>query len=128
MDDYLRKEPGQGHYRVLVKRIRLAVEKHWVEGLYRNVLENCRNGVVIIEGTWIVFANQLMADLVGVSIAGELLGTDVLDWVVERDRRRLQLIALSRQRGESQPSHYEVTFQRPEGEHRVLDISSALNN
>jgi DNA-binding response OmpR family regulator len=72
-DDYLRKEPGQGHYRVLVKRIRQAVEKHWVEGLYWNVLENCRDGVVIVEGTRIVFANQAMADLVGVSSAGELL-------------------------------------------------------
>ena len=127
-DDYLRKDPGQGHYRVLVKRIRQAVEKHWVEGLYRNVLENCRDGVIIVEGTWIVFANQAMADLVGVSSAGELLGTDVLDWVVERDRRRLQSIASSRQRCESHPSPYEVTFQRPDGEHRVLDIASSPIN
>ena len=93
VDDYIRKEPRQSHYQVLAKRVRQAVEKHWVEGLYRNVLENCRDGVVIIEGTRIVYANQAMADFVGVSSPGELLGTDVLDWVVARDRGRLQSIA-----------------------------------
>jgi PAS domain-containing protein len=70
---------------VLVKRIRQAVEKHWVEGLYWNVLENCRDGVVIVEGTRIVFANQAMADLVGVSSAGELLrnATDNISFPTE---------------------------------------------
>ncbi|MCW3988481.1 MAG: PAS domain S-box protein [Candidatus Bathyarchaeota archaeon] len=128
VDDYIRKEPRQSHYQVLAKRVRQAVEKHWVEGLYRNVLENCRDGVVIIKGTRIVYANQAMADFVGVSGPGELLGTDVLDLVVARDRGRLQSLALSRQRGESQPTHYEITFQRPDGEPRVLDISSSLIN
>ena len=128
VDDYIRKEPRQSHFQVLAKRVRRAVEKHWVEGLYRNVLENCRDGVVIIEGTRIVYANQAMADLMGVSGPGELLGTDVMDWVVERDRGRLQSIALSRQRGESQPTHYEVNFQRPDGEPRVLDLSFSLIN
>ena len=127
VDDYIRKEPGQSHFQVLAKRVRQAVEKHWVEGLYRNVLENCRDGVVIVQGTRIAYANQALAKLRGVSL-GELMEKDALDWIVERDRSRLQSIALGRQRGESQPSPYEVTFRRPDGEHRVLNISSSLIN
>ena len=124
-DDYLRKESGQGHYSVLGKRIRQAVEKHWGEGLYRNVLKNTIDGVVIAQGTRIVYANQATAELMGVSL-GELLEKDVFDWIVEGDRERLQSFALGRQRGESPPSRYEVTFRRPDGEHRVMDISSSL--
>jgi PAS domain S-box-containing protein len=71
VDDYIRKEPGQSHYQVLAKRVRQAVEKYWVEGLYRKVLENSRDGIVIAQGTRLVYANQSTADLVGASRARE---------------------------------------------------------
>jgi PAS domain S-box-containing protein len=125
-DDYIRKEPGQGHYRVLANRIRQAVEGHWRDGLYRDVLENTRDSIIIVQGTRIVYANQATADLVGVSSVGEFLETDALDWILAKDRERIQSIALGRQRGELQPSQFEIEYQQPDGERQVLEVSSSL--
>jgi hypothetical protein len=60
-DDYLRKESGHGYYHVLVNRVSQAVEMFWRDGLYRYVLENTRDSIIIVQGTRIAYANQATA-------------------------------------------------------------------
>ena len=126
VDDYIRKDSGRSQYQVLAKRVRQVVEKDRVERLYRDVLESSRDGIIIVQGTRIVYANQAVADIVGVSSPDELLGTDAIDIAEEKEKNRLLSIALGRQKGESLPSHYEVSHRRPDGEILVVDVSSSL--
>jgi len=124
-DDYLRKDPGSGHFIVLAKRVRQAIEKHRVEGLYRRVLEHSVDGIGIVEGTKIVYANQALAELDGVSDPHELIGRDSLDFVLAEDHARLKSIALGRKRGERQPSKYEYSLLRPDGVVRRVEVSAS---
>lgn len=124
-DDYLRKEPGSGHFTVLAKRVRQAIEKHRVEGLYRRVLEHSVDGIGIVEGTKIVYANQALAELDGVSDPSELIGRDALDFVLAEDHVRLKSIGLDRRKGERSPSKYEYSLLRPDGVVRRVEVSAS---
>jgi PAS domain-containing protein len=109
-DDYLRKESGHSYYHVLVNRVRQAVEMYWRDGLYRYVLENTRDSIIIVQGTRIVYANQATAEFVGFSSVRELLEMDAMDWVLEKDRELVKSIALGCQRGDPQPPRFEIEY------------------
>ena len=47
IDDYLRKEMDPSHYQVLAKRIRSVVEKKRVDILYKTVIEQARDALII---------------------------------------------------------------------------------
>lgn len=123
-DDYIRKEMDPSHYQVLVKRIRMTVEKRRAEKLSVLVLNESLEGIAIIVGTKLVYANQAQADLLGVDSPEELRGRDITEWNMEGERIRERV--LSRQRGESQPSRYEYTLRRKDGEIRRVEATVSL--
>ncbi len=126
VDDYLRKETDPSHYQILAKRVRFAVEKRRAEELSQRVMNESLDAISIIEGTTIVYANQAQADLVGVGDPADIIGRDCMVWVIEEDRARLAEMEKRRQRGESQPSRYEFTLQREDGELRHIEASVSL--
>ena len=128
IDDYVRKELHPLHFEVLANRIRGLVERRWVENLYGDILDGSRDGVIIVEGTNFIYANQAMADLLGVSDPLELIGRDILDWIPKSDRERVKRYSLRRQRGEDAPSVYEYRISTSGGEQRVLETSASLIN
>jgi len=128
IDDYVRKELHPLHFEVLANRIRGLVERRWAENLYGDILEGSRDGVIIVEGTNFIYANQAMADLLGVSDPLELIGRDILDWIPKSDRERVKRHSLRRQRGEDAPSVYEYSISTSGGEQRVLETSTSLIN
>lgn len=73
VDDYLRKEETPGHYQLLAKRIRDAVEKKRIQALYRKSEERYRalmnlapDGIATINNRGIVtYANPSLAKLTG---------------------------------------------------------------
>ncbi len=120
-DDYIRKETDPSHYKVLAKRIRMAVEKRRAEKLSVLVLSESLEGISIIVGTKLVYANQAQADLLGVDSPEELLGRDITEW--NMDGERIMERALSRHRGEAQPSRYEYMLRRKDGEIRRVEAT-----
>ena len=126
IDDYVRKELHPLHFEVLANRIRGVVERRWVEKLYGDILDGSRDGVIIVEGTKFIYANQAMADLLGVSDPLELIGRDILDWIPKSDRERVKRYSLKRQKGEDAPSAYEYSISTSGGEQRVLETSVTL--
>jgi len=72
IDDYIRKEMDPSHYKVLGKRIIDAVEKHRIENLYRNVIEQTRDAISIIIDDSLVFCNKSTLDLFNVNDISEL--------------------------------------------------------
>jgi len=124
VDDYLRKELDPSHYQVLAKRIKHAVEKHRTENVYQHVLNESLDAIVILDGTRIVFANQAQADLYGVDGSRDIIGRDVTEW--NTDPERVRRMALGRQRGEPQPSRYEYSIRREDGEVRHVETLVSL--
>jgi len=125
--DYVRKEESPSHFQLLARRIRNAVEKHRTEELYRTIVEDNRDAFVIINGLTITYANQAMADILGLGCPEDVMGHTISEFLDE-DRKMVERRALSRQRGEPQPRLYEYTVKRADGEHRRLEASVSLVN
>jgi PAS domain S-box-containing protein len=128
IDDYLRKEIDPSHYKVLVKRIRNAVEKHRTEALYHNVVEDTRDALSITIDTKIVYANQAFADLFGVERPEKLMGREALDWLLPKEREIALERSRQRQIGDLQPMYYEYHIKRRNGKIIPVETSSSLIN
>lgn len=85
VDDYLKKEAEPSHYQVLSKRIRQTVEKHRAEELYRKVVEDSRDGIIILINGKIVFANDATCHMYWCDGPQYLMGESLADLVVETE-------------------------------------------
>ncbi|MBD3207742.1 response regulator [Candidatus Bathyarchaeota archaeon] len=65
VDDYIKKESGPGHFRVLLNRIRGLAEKRLIENLYKKMVENSKEGIFVLSGDDVVYANRSLMELVG---------------------------------------------------------------
>lgn len=83
VDDYLRKETEPTHYQVLAKRIIHTVEKHRTEELYRKVVEESRDAIVIVVENKVAFLNQAACKLMEVDKIEECVGKNVFDFFKE---------------------------------------------
>ena len=83
VDDYLRKEAEPTHYQVLAKRIRHNVEKHRTEELYRKVVEESRDAIIIVVKNRVAFLNPAACGLIGIDEAEECVGQDVFEFFMD---------------------------------------------
>lgn len=96
INDYIRKENELDHYRVLVKRIRMAVEHHRAEEALRDSEEKLRNiftaspDVIIVSDLKgvILDCNPAALDLHGYSSKREVIGRSAFEFISERDQNR----------------------------------------
>ncbi len=122
-DDYLKKEADLGNYQVLLNRIRQAVKKHRAEELYRRVVEESRDGIVILSDGRIVFANYAMCHMHGGGLPESLIGRPLTRFVVETEEeinRRLYSM------GDDDVNRlFEVNFITGTGEVRTAEVSAS---
>ena len=78
IDDYLRKEMDPSHYQVLSKRIRNVVDKKRLDIMYKTIIEETNESIIISVRNKIEFANNAAMDLFGIE--------DVSDLVAEQYR------------------------------------------
>jgi PAS domain S-box-containing protein len=83
VDDYIRKEAEPTHYQVLAKRIRHTVEKHRTDELYKKVVEESRDAIVILKDNKIEFLNRSAGRLIGVDDKDSCIGRDIFDFFIE---------------------------------------------
>ena len=86
VDDYLRKETEPTHYQVLAKRIKHNVEKHRAEELYRKVVEESRDAILIIVNNKVVFFNTAACNMMGIENLNECLGKEVHEFFVDENK------------------------------------------
>lgn len=93
VSDYFRKDPSVDQTPLLANRIRQAVEQYRLqqeleesEQRYRTITEQISDGIVVLDGETIRFANKRVADLTGRS-RGELQGKPFIETVVHPDDR-----------------------------------------
>ncbi|MBL7169113.1 PAS domain S-box protein [Candidatus Bathyarchaeota archaeon] len=92
VDDYIRKESDPGHYQVLAKRIRSAVDKHRAESHlqkseenYRNVIDHANQGIIVIQDGLLRFINPRITEITGYT-PEEALGKPFIDYLHPEDR------------------------------------------
>lgn len=87
VDDYLRKETEPTHYQVLAKRIKHTVEKHRTEELYRKVVEESRDAIIIIVENRVAFLNRAACKLMGIEKPDECVGKDVFEFFIDETEK-----------------------------------------
>ncbi|MCW4050367.1 MAG: response regulator [Candidatus Bathyarchaeota archaeon] len=124
IDDYLKKEVGHSHYQVLSKRIRHTVEKHRAEELYRKVIEESRDGIFIIIGDKIVFANNATCHMYGCDGPEYFIGEPLKDYVVETEEEIHR--HLDPQYMNNGPSQlFEINIRTSTGAIRTVEVSAS---
>jgi PAS domain S-box-containing protein len=82
---------------------------------YRKLLDSSLDGVVLLSGTKIIYANASEAKLLGYDSASELIGLDISITLPEDEKDWIRQRTLSRQRGEPEPDRYELKLLRKDG-------------
>ncbi|MBN2336521.1 PAS domain S-box protein [Candidatus Bathyarchaeota archaeon] len=124
IDDYMRKEMDPSHYQVLARRIRNVVEKKRIDSLYRTVIEQTRDALMIFVDSAVVYANQALLDLLGIKDVSEF-GDNPFHFFVGEDRskakERLQHVLTH---GHT-PGFFEYKLKRKDGKHIYVDVSTS---
>lgn len=123
VDDYLKKEANLSHYKVLLNRIRQTVEKHRAEDLYRRVVEDSRDGIVILSDGMIVFANDAMCHMCGGSSPEGLIGRPLSEFVVETEEEIDRRLTSTCDDGENKL--FEIKLISFTGEVRATEVSAS---
>jgi PAS domain S-box-containing protein len=98
------------------------------EQLYRTVVENLADAIVINEGSRRVFVNRVYLDLLGIDDISQVYEAPLGHFIVPEDRQRVIERTLARQRGENVPSVYEYRLRRPDGVVRTVETSAVPIN
>ncbi|HUV54771.1 MAG TPA: ATP-binding protein [Candidatus Krumholzibacteriaceae bacterium] len=127
IDDYIRKESEPSHYQILAKRVRQNVDKYRAEQLYRKVVNESRDGIIILTGIDIAIMNQAAAELFGCKTPNGFIGRSALEYFVEPEQRLRQCISGAPE--EDEVSHLvEVRYRTASGTIRVAEVSSSTIN
>lgn len=126
VDDYLKKESEPSHYQILARRVRQNVEKHRAEQLYRKVVDESRDGIIIVTGITIAFANRAASRMIGGGEPGDFVGKSLLDYVIGNEKETISRLCAEGD-GEDAPL-LEVQLRTGKGSIRVAEVSSTLIN
>jgi PAS domain S-box-containing protein len=95
------------------------------ESKYRTLVENAKDGIVILQDSRFVYANPSLVDM-SESPLEELLGTPFLHHVAEEEREKLAYYYESRLRGVVSTSMYETVFVTKTGRHIHAEVNAAV--
>ncbi|MBN2336328.1 response regulator [Candidatus Bathyarchaeota archaeon] len=123
IDDYMRKESEPSHYQVLAKRVRQNVDKYRTEQLYRKVVNESRDGIIILVGLEIAFMNQAAAELFGCKTPSGFIGRSAAEYLVEPEQRLTE--SLGEKQGPEAPHLFELHYRTASGAIRVAEVSSS---
>ena len=95
------------------------------EEKYRNVVERAHDGIIIVQGGIIKFANARMAELDGSSL-DQLVGTPYASHVHPSELPRLADIYQRRMAGEILPNTYETILIRKDGSSAPAELNAGI--
>lgn len=91
------------------------------EMLYRNLVENSRDGVFLMQHGRIEFANDTLGSILGYE-ANELIGASYFDWVAPEDLNAQAQRKQARESGSLQTQEYEIRLLNRHGQKRVCAV------
>ena len=95
------------------------------ELFYQKIIDNSKDGLIIIQDTEIKYANEGLLKFSGYSL-DEVIGMKFMDFIHPEDRARVVEYYLKRTRGEDVPSDYEVRAIHKSGEVKYLGINASI--
>ena len=93
------------------------------EEKYRSLVESSIDGIAIVQGTEMKFANQALLDMYGAADPEEVIGHNFTKFVAHDYRDLLLQRGLDRERGKDVPSRYEFRALRLDGTEFDVEIS-----
>jgi len=124
VDDYLKKEPEPSHYQVLARRVRQNVEKYRAEQLYHKVVDESRDGILILTDAKVAFANEAATQLL-CGGDGSLVGRSILECIIESEKELMAKLGAAEGKREGASPFFEVQFRTAAGAIRVAEVSSS---
>ena len=97
------------------------------EAKYSTLVENSRDGIVILQGGVMKFANTASLEIVGYT-PEELLGIDFLKMVTPEDREMVMKRYADRMAGKEVPSIYEMALIRKDGITVPVEVNATFIN
>ena len=94
------------------------------QSLYRTVVENVTDAIIINVGTTLVFVNNAFLTLHGLDDKSQALGVTLENFILPEDLPLVRERTLARQRGEPVPGVYEYRVRRSDGEERTVQTSA----
>ena len=91
------------------------------EALYKILIDNCRDGVFLIQRGKIVFANQALARMLGYDEL-ELRGKQYFDLIAPKDREAQLQRRVAREAGSTTAQDYEVSLLRRDGTRTLFAV------
>ncbi|MBL8298689.1 MAG: PAS domain S-box protein [Rhodanobacteraceae bacterium] len=91
------------------------------EELYRILVDNCRDGVFLIQRGRVVFLNEAMSRMLGYTVA-ELTDHDYMELVAPESRDAQQQRRLSRESGSLEVQGYEIYMLCKDGSRRLVQV------
>ncbi|MDD8026113.1 MAG: PAS domain S-box protein, partial [Acidobacteriota bacterium] len=95
------------------------------ESKYRTLVENAKDGIVIIQDDRFVFANQSLVEM-SESPLEELIGTPFLQHVAAEEREKLAFFYQNRLQGIVSASIYETIFMTKSGRRIHAEVNAAV--
>lgn len=133
VNDYLRKEMDPGHFQVLARRIRHAVESgrterilHESEEKYRTLLNANMDAVYVVKDGKYVYANREAARMLGYDDPVEILDRDIVEFYHPNEKERIRKYLSETYPGESPPTEYITRLIRRDGSEVLVEFKVSL--
>lgn len=98
-------------------------ERHRFSGdLYKKIVDSNLNPFSITVKDEILYANQAMAELVGLDSAEDLIGRDSRDWIHPEDLEMVSRFSEDRRQGKDPPSEYRYRILSSTGEEKMISV------
>lgn len=91
------------------------------EALYRNLVENSRDGVFLMQHGRVEFANATLAEILGCSPEA-IIGQSYFDWVAAEDLAAQAARKSAREAGSTDTQEYEIHLLRNDGSKRLCAV------
>ena len=95
------------------------------EERYRTLVEEAFDGIMIHDGTRVLFANSRLCEMIGFT-KEEVIGQRFWGAVETDDQRLVTDMAAARLRGEAVPTHYEIKSRRKDGSVFDAEITARM--
>jgi len=117
-------EMSESIERLIHERDRAELALRENEELYRAVVENVADGIVINVGLERRLVNDAFLKIHGLQKPDEVIGKPCDYFVLDEDKKIVTDRTLARQRGDEAPSIYEYRIVRPNGDIRTIETSA----
>ncbi len=114
----LELEKKEAHYQALIQTLKEEEEK------YRLAVHQASDGIAIIQGGIFRFVNPKLAEMGGYTVA-ELTGRSFIEFLSPEEKENLQSILENRRTGEKEPTIFEFTLRRKDGEILFAEINTS---